>query len=123
MDEPPGQCGKDCHVIGVALGRGGDQEDEVGGTVRGAEPSLVTVSQTWYHDWRAYVDGHETPLLRANHAFQAIQVPAGAHQIRVVYKDRAFETGAAVSIAAWLGCLVALFFPIRPNVFPSSNRL
>ena len=91
--------------------------------VEAAEPSLVTVSQTWYHDWRAYVDGHETPLLRANHAFQAIQVPAGAHQIRVVYKDRAFETGAAVSIAAWLGCLVALFFPIRPNVFPSSNRL
>ena len=91
--------------------------------VEAAEPSLVTVSQTWYHDWRAYVDGHETPLLRANHAFQAIQVPAGAHQIRVIYEDRAFETGAAVSIAAWLGCLVALFFPIRPNVFPSSNRL
>ena len=74
-----------------------------------AEPSLVVVAQTYYHDWRAFVDGHQTPLLRANHAFQAIQVPAGAHQIRLAYKDRAFETGAAVSITAWLGCLICLF--------------
>ena len=73
------------------------------------EPSLVVVSQTYYHDWRAFVDGHRTPLLRANHAFQAIQVPAGTHQIRLSYQDRTFKTGAAVSIAAWLGCLICLF--------------
>ena len=74
-----------------------------------AEPSLVVVSQTYYHDWRAYVDGRETPLLRANHAFQALQVPPGRHQIRLAYEDRAFETGATVSIVAWLGCLICLF--------------
>jgi len=76
-----------------------------------AEPSLVVVAQTYYHDWRAFVDGHQTPLLRANHAFQAIQVPAGTHQIRLAYEDRAFETGASVSIVAWLVCLLALFIP------------
>jgi uncharacterized membrane protein YfhO len=74
-----------------------------------AEPSLVVVSQTYYHDWRAYVDGRQTPLLRANDAFQAIQVPAGTHQIRLAYEDRAFKTGAAFSIAAWLLCLICLF--------------
>ena len=72
-------------------------------------PSLVVLSQTWYHNWRACVDGHETPLLRANHAFLAVQVPAGRHQIRLAYEDRAFETGATVSIVAWLGCLICLF--------------
>jgi hypothetical protein len=76
--------------------------------IEAAKPSLVVVSQTYYHDWRAYVDGHETPLLRANHAFQAIQVPAGRHQIRLAYEDRAFEVGASVSIVAWLGCLICL---------------
>jgi hypothetical protein len=74
-----------------------------------AKPSLVVVSQTYYHDWHAYVDGHETPLLRANHAFQAVQIPAGRHQIRLVYEDRAFETGGMVSIVSWLGCLICLF--------------
>ena len=76
--------------------------------IEAAVPSLVVVSQTYYHNWHAYVDGQETPLLRANHAFQAVQVPAGRHQIRLVYQDRALKIGLTVSIFAWLGCLICL---------------
>jgi hypothetical protein len=85
------------------------ENQSVDADVEAAEPSLVVVSQTYYHDWHAYVDGHETPLLRANRAFQAVQVPAGRHQIRLVYEDRAFEIGATVSVVAWLGCLICSF--------------
>ena len=77
--------------------------------VEAQEPSLVVVAQTYYHNWRAQVDGQSTPLLRANVAFQAVQVPAGKHQLHFFYQDRAFQTGAAISIAAWLGCLLGLF--------------
>jgi hypothetical protein len=76
--------------------------------IEAAEPSLVVVAQTYYHNWQAVVDGQPTRLLRANHAFQAVEVPAGRHQIHFYYKDGAFEAGAAVSIAAWLGCLICL---------------
>ena len=76
--------------------------------VEASEPSLVVVAQTWYHDWRAYVDGQPAPLLRANHAFQAVQVPAGRHQVRLVYEDRAFEFGAAFSICMLANCLICL---------------
>jgi hypothetical protein len=76
--------------------------------VETAKSSLVVVAQTYYHNWRATVDGQPTPLLRANVAFQAVQVPAGNHKIHFVYKDRAFQIGAAISIAAWLGCLIQL---------------
>jgi hypothetical protein len=72
------------------------------------ETSLVVISQSWYHDWRATVDGRPAPLLRANDAFQAVQIPAGIHHIRLIYADRAFEIGAALSIPAWLACLVCL---------------
>jgi hypothetical protein len=77
--------------------------------VEAAAPSLVVIAQTWYHDWRAYVDGKPTTLLRANYAFQAVQVPAGRHKIHLAYEDRAFEIGAAISIPAWLGCLIVCF--------------
>jgi uncharacterized membrane protein YfhO len=77
--------------------------------VEAQEPSLVVVAQTYYHDWRAQIDGQSTPLLRANVAFQAVQVPTGKHQIHFHYQDRAFEIGAAISIVAWLGCLTCLF--------------
>ena len=88
--------------------------------IEAADPSLVAVSQTYYHNWRAYVDGKETTLLRANHAFQAVQVPAGQHHMRLVYEDRAFEIGLTVSIFAWLGCLICLFGSRKNNLDENS---
>ena len=72
--------------------------------VEAAGPSLVVISQTYYHDWQAFVDGVPTPLLRANDAFQAVQVPAGKHEVRLVYVDEAFRVGGAISICGWLVC-------------------
>jgi Bacterial membrane protein YfhO len=76
--------------------------------VKAQEPSLVVVAQTYYHNWHATVDGQPTELLRANVAFQAIQISAGRHKIHLAYVDRAFQIGAAISIAAWFGCLIGL---------------
>jgi hypothetical protein len=73
-------------------------------------PSLVVIAQTYYHDWRAEIDGKPAKLLRADYAFQAVQIPAGRHRIRLIYEDRAFQVGAAISIPAWLGCLACLLF-------------
>jgi hypothetical protein len=79
-------------------------------------PSLVVIAQSYYHDWRAYVDDRPATLLRANYAFQAVQVPAGTHKIHLAYVDRAFQIGAAISITAWLGSLICLIrLPRRKN--------
>jgi uncharacterized membrane protein YfhO len=43
--------------------------------------------------------------LRANGAFQAVQVPAGGHRVHLYYEDEAFEVGAVVSGCMWLNCL------------------
>ena len=75
--------------------------------VEAAEPSLVVVAQTWYHWWRAYVDGAPVRLLRANYAFQAVEVPAGRHQVRLTYQDKALYAGAVISGCMLLFCLVA----------------
>lgn len=85
----------------------GDQTMDV--DVQAAAPSLVVIAQTYYHDWRVKIDGQPAPLLRANVAFQAVQVPAGRHQLHFFYQDRAFEIGATASIIAWLGGLICLF--------------
>ena len=68
------------------------------------KPSLVVVAQSFYHWWKPTVDGRPVTLWRANHAFQAVEVPAGRHQVEFVYRDRAFETGAIISSATMLGC-------------------
>ncbi len=80
-------------------------------------PSLVVVAQTFYHNWVASMDGANTPLLRANYGFQAIEVPQGKHLIRLTYQDHAFQIGAAISGIAWLGCLLGslLLRPLAPK--------
>ena len=79
-------------------------------TIEANATSLAVIAQTYYHNWRAEMDGHPTPLLRANTAFQALQVPSGRHQIHLFYRDTAFETGAVVSGVAWIGCVAVLSF-------------
>ena len=66
--------------------------------------SLVVIAQAFYPAWHAYVDGRFTTLWRANHAFQAVQVPAGKHLLTLAYEDQAFALGAATSTFSLLAC-------------------
>jgi hypothetical protein len=77
--------------------------------VTAGAPAMVVVAQAWYHPWRAYVDGKATRLWRANYAFQALEVPAGVHRVKLAYEDRLFQTGGAVSLTTLLGCAAAWF--------------
>jgi hypothetical protein len=70
----------------------------------GPTARLVVISQSYYPAWKAYVDGQPTKLWRANYAFQAVEVPAGNHQVRLIYQDRAFRTGAILSGLGLLAC-------------------
>jgi hypothetical protein len=77
--------------------------------VKAEEPAIVVIAQTYYHPWKAYVDGAPARLWRANQAFQALQVPAGRHKVKMVYEDQNFRFGAAISGFAVLSCGVAWF--------------
>jgi hypothetical protein len=78
--------------------------NQVEADVNAAAPALVVFSQTYYHLWRAFIDGKPTALLRANLAFQAVQVPAGIHHVQLVYRDPYLKTGAVISAISLLAC-------------------
>ena len=82
-------------------------------------PALIVVAQTYYHNWKAKIDGSPVPLFRANVAFQAIEMPAGKHQIHLFYEDRAFQIGAAISGCMLLNCLVSLLLIARRSLPPT----
>jgi hypothetical protein len=67
-------------------------------------PGMVVIAQAYYPAWHAYVDGQPTRLWRANYAFQALEVPAGRHQVEIVYQDHRFRVGCLISLATLLGC-------------------
>jgi hypothetical protein len=77
--------------------------------VEAEAPSMVVVAQSFYHPWRAYVDDQPVKLLRANHAFQALEVPAGHHRLALVYRDTWFMAGSALSILTLIASAVWLW--------------
>ena len=72
--------------------------------VQSADSALILAAQSFYHPWRAYVDGKTTTLWKANYAFQALEVPPGKHRVDLIYEDRAFFWGAIFSTLSLLGC-------------------
>lgn len=70
--------------------------------VTAEKPTVAVLSQTWYPNWRATVNGKEIEIARANVAYQAIPIPAGESQIELRYEDRDFKFGAVISLCAAL---------------------
>jgi len=75
--------------------------------------SMVVISQAYSHLWRAYVDGQKGRIWRANYAFQAVEVPAGRHQIRLRYCDPFFKLGAGLSAMILAGLFFVAFRQTR----------
>ena len=69
------------------------------------QSTLVVISQTYYPVWKAYVDGQPVKLWRANYAFQAVEMPAGQHRIRLRYEDRMFRIGVILSLVGIAFCV------------------
>ena len=71
-------------------------------------PTYVVLSQAWYPGWKAYVNGEETPVWRANYAFDAIAAPAGRSTIEFVYEPESLRAGAWIGVASLVAGLGAL---------------
>jgi hypothetical protein len=75
-------------------------------------PAWLVLTDTWFPGWRARLDGADVPVLRADHAFRAVALPPGRHEIEFVFTPRRLHVGAAITIAA-LAVVVALLLPRR----------
>jgi hypothetical protein len=72
--------------------------------VQCAAPAIVVLSESYYHRWHASIDDQPAELFRANLAFQAVQVPAGNHQLKLVYSDPNLLVGAILSVFSLTAC-------------------
>ena len=90
------------------------QPQEIDFKVTASGATMVSISQSFYHPWKAYVDGVPVSLWRANHAFQAVQVSAGEHRVRLRYEDKMFHIGAIISSAVLVLMLIGCVW-FRPR--------
>jgi hypothetical protein len=73
--------------------------------VKAPEDCLLVLSDTYYPGWKAFVDGKETKIYRADYTFRAIPLSAGTHQVEFVYDPLSFKLGVGATILGILGCV------------------
>lgn len=73
----------------------------------GATDSRIVITESSWPGWRAYIDGRRVKMQLANHAFLSVGIPAGKHNVRVVYLPTSFVQGRAISFATLLLLAIA----------------
>jgi hypothetical protein len=64
--------------------------------------------ETWDRGWRATLDGEPTPLICAYDSLMAVAVPAGTHQVRLVFLTPGAWTGRVLSLLSFGGLILLL---------------
>jgi uncharacterized membrane protein YfhO len=60
------------------------------------------VSENWYKDWTAMVDGKPGVVRRADHALLSVDLPPGAKQVTLTFDSPEYATGKMVSLVSLL---------------------
>ena len=75
-------------------------------------PAWLVLTDTWFPGWRARVDGADVVVRRADHAFRAVALPPGRHEVEFTFTPRGLRAGAAITLAA-LAIVGVLLLPRR----------
>ncbi|MGB2696986.1 MAG: 6-pyruvoyl-tetrahydropterin synthase-related protein [Candidatus Zixiibacteriota bacterium] len=65
--------------------------------VKLSHPGFLVLSENFYPAWKAFVDGEETEIHRANYTFRAILLSEGEHQVRFVFDSPIYGLAKNVS--------------------------
>jgi hypothetical protein len=94
------------------------------GAIAAYEPNRVTIdldgtrgwlvlADVWFPGWTCRVDGIEVPVYRANHAFRAVPVPAGAKRAEFLFAPRSYLIGWWLSACSWGALILILLWKAR----------
>jgi hypothetical protein len=72
------------------------------------QDGYLVLSDTYYPGWRAYVDGEEKEILRANYAFRAVPLESGQYTVLFKYEPPSFKVGLAISLTTWGAIILCL---------------
>ena len=74
------------------------------------QDTFLVLTDYYFPNWHAFIDGKETKIFRANYLDRAIRLPKGEHQVKFVFSPP--MTWFYVSLLSWLVVLsgIVLFF-------------
>ncbi|MDO4224952.1 MAG: hypothetical protein Q4C75_03565, partial [Bergeyella zoohelcum] len=65
-------------------------------------PQLAVFSEIYYpYGWKIFIDGTEQPLIRANYLLRSAIIPAGKHEIKMIFQPEVIEKGKLYSLLSF----------------------
>ena len=77
---------------------------------------ILVLADSYYPGWKAFVDGREEVIRRANLFFRAVPLPAGNHTVEFRYEPRSFTVGLAISAVTLVALIVVTTLVSSPTL-------
>lgn len=90
-----------------------DEPDLIRLAVSSDGAGFLVLADTWFPGWRAFVDGEERPILRANVALRAVALDGGEQVVEFRYQPRSVRIGLGITLASLLVCVALWVWPNR----------
>ena len=65
-----------------------------------AKAGHLLVSENWYPDWKATVDGKPGVVRRANHTLLSVELPLDAKEVQLEFQSDMYAKGKIISLIA-----------------------
>lgn len=62
-----------------------------------SKPSLLVLTDNWHANWRAFLNGKQTDILRVHGTFRGVEVPIGPYEVRFHYQPRTLQVAILTS--------------------------
>jgi len=72
----------------------------------------LLISENWYPDWHAEVDGRPGVVRRANHSLLSVDLPPGAKVVRLWFDSPAYARGKVMSLVALIAAVGLTLIPL-----------
>lgn len=77
------------------------------------EPRVLLLSEVDYPGWQVRVNGRPEKIYRANHAFRAVALGPGTHEVRFEYRPRSFYWGLVITLVTLVGIMLGVILAFR----------
>ena len=85
--------------------------------VSAKEDGFLVLNEVSYPGWKAYIDGNEERLYRADYLFRAVPINKGTHKVKMVFSPTSLKIGFGVTLATVIVIALSWIFLKRHSLY------
>lgn len=110
--------GKEASADSVEIVRYSPDQLEI--QVEAGSDGILVLNEVYYPGWKAYVDGNEVPVMKADYLLRAISLESGSHKVLFSFEPVKLKVGALLSLLAFF--VIVPFFVWQLRKEPKAGR-